>query len=76
MDHSLNSCLSFETINPIVFTGGGDGRDRGPGSGEARQTGCGAIPVFVTLNSRVRWYTQSMSLEYEPASEPLHIYVK
>ena len=28
---------------------------------------------FVTLKPRVGWYTKSMSLKYEPASEPLHI---
>ena len=31
---------------------------------------------FVTLEPRVEGYTKSMSLKYEPASEPLHIYVK
>jgi len=29
-----------------------------------------------TLEPRVEWHTKSMSLEYEPASEPLYIYVK
>ena len=28
---------------------------------------------FVTLKPRVEWYTKSMSLKYEVASEPLHI---
>ena len=27
---------------------------------------------FDTLKPRIEWYTKSMSLEYEPASEPLH----
>ena len=31
--------------------------------------------VFITLKPRVEWYTKSLSLKYEPASEPLHIYV-
>ena len=31
---------------------------------------------FITLKPRVEWYTKSMSLRYEPASEPLHISVK
>jgi len=31
---------------------------------------------FITLKPRVKWYTKSMSLKYEPASEPLHISVK
>jgi len=31
---------------------------------------------FITLKHRVQWYTKSMSLKYEPASEPLHISVK
>jgi len=31
---------------------------------------------FITLKPRVERYTQSMRLKYEPASEPLHIYVK
>ena len=31
---------------------------------------------FITLKPRVECYTQSMSLTYEPASEPLHISVK
>ena len=31
---------------------------------------------FITLKPRVEWYTKSMSLQYEPASEPLHISVK
>ena len=31
---------------------------------------------FITLKSRVEWYQKSMSLEYEPALEPLHISVK
>jgi len=30
---------------------------------------------FITLTPRVEWYTKSMSLKYEPASEPLHISV-
>ena len=30
---------------------------------------------FITLKPRVERYTQSMSLEYEPASEPQHISV-
>ena len=32
--------------------------------------------LFITLKPRVEWYTKSMSLKYEPASEPLHISVK
>jgi len=31
---------------------------------------------FNTLKPRVERYKKSMSLKYEPASEPLHIYVK
>jgi len=31
---------------------------------------------FITLKPRVEWYTKSVSLKYEPASEPLHISVK
>ena len=31
---------------------------------------------FITLKPRVQWYTESMSLEYEPTSELLHISVK
>ena len=31
---------------------------------------------FITLKPRVVCYTKSMSLKYEPASEPLHISVK
>jgi len=31
---------------------------------------------FITLQPRVERYTQSMSLKYEPASEPLHNSVK
>ena len=31
---------------------------------------------FITLKPRVVWYTKSVSLSYEPASEPLHISVK
>jgi len=31
---------------------------------------------FVTRKPRVELYTKSMSLKYEPASEPLHISVK
>ena len=31
---------------------------------------------FITLKPRVESHTKSMRLEYEPASEPLHIYVK
>jgi len=30
----------------------------------------------ITLKPRVERYTKSMRLEYEPASEPLHISVK
>ena len=30
----------------------------------------------ITLKPRVESYTKSMSLKYEPASEPLHISVK
>ena len=30
---------------------------------------------FITLKPRVEWYTKSMRLKYEPASEPLNIYV-
>ena len=31
---------------------------------------------FITLKPSVERYTKSMSLKYEPSSEPLHIYVK
>jgi len=31
---------------------------------------------FIALKPRVEEYTKSMSLKYEPASEPLHISVK
>ena len=31
---------------------------------------------FITLKPRVEWYTKSMRLKFEPASEPLHISVK
>ena len=31
---------------------------------------------FITLKPRVEGYAKSMSLKYEPASEPLHIFVK
>ena len=31
---------------------------------------------FITLKPRLESYTKSMSLKYEPASEPLHISVK
>jgi len=31
---------------------------------------------FITLKPRVDGYTKSMSLKYEPSSEPLHISVK
>jgi len=31
---------------------------------------------FITLKPRVEGYTKSVSLKYEPASEPLHISVK
>jgi len=31
---------------------------------------------FITLKPTVEWYTRSMSLQYEPASRPLHISVK
>jgi len=31
---------------------------------------------FITLKPRVEWYKKSMSLKYEPSSEPLHISVK
>ena len=31
---------------------------------------------FITLKPRVEGYKNSMSLEYEPSSEPLHNYVK
>ena len=34
------------------------------------------IFLFITLKPRVEWYTKSMSLKYEPTSEPLHISVK
>jgi len=29
--------------------------------------------VFITLKPSVEWYTKSMSLKYEPASEPMHV---
>ena len=32
--------------------------------------------LFITLKPRVEGYTKSMSLTYEPASKPLHIYVE
>ena len=31
---------------------------------------------FIDLKPRVEWYTKSMRLKYEPASEPLHISVE
>ena len=31
---------------------------------------------FITLKPRVESYTKSMSLRYEPVSDPRHIYVK
>jgi len=31
---------------------------------------------FITLKPRVEGYTKSMSLKYEPVSEPLHMSVK
>ena len=31
---------------------------------------------FITLKPRVEYYAKSMSLKYEPASEPLHISVQ
>ena len=37
---------------------------------------CNDIFFFITLKPRVECYTMSMSLKYEPASEPLHISVR
>ena len=39
-------------------------------------TGIFFLFFFITLKPRVERYTKSMSLKYEPASEPLHIYVR
>ena len=33
------------------------------------------LSFFVTCKPRVELYIKSMSLKYEPASKPLHIYV-
>ena len=38
--------------------------------------GYSLLLFFITLKPRVELYTKSMSLKYEPASEPLHISVK
>ena len=41
-----------------------------------QRCGDGVIFFFITLKPRVEYYTKSMSLKYEPASEPLHISVE
>ena len=42
----------------------------------SRQAGEDFFFFFITLKPIDEGYTQSVSLKYEPASEPLHIFLK
>ena len=69
----------FITLKPRVETLGSDSQERFQSNLPPPAGWCFFCRIFfffITLEPRVDWYTKSVSLKYEPVSEPLHILVK